>query len=65
METRAVIFVSSEGHVDTRKNRVLAVERAAPSKHNDSNNLFIEDSEPASTCLTLGKDFRTAKVNRV
>jgi len=41
------------------------VERAAPSKHNDSNNLFIEDSEPASTCLTLGKDFRTAKVNRV
>jgi hypothetical protein len=28
--------------MDAEKNSVLAVARAAPSKHNDSNNLFIE-----------------------
>ena len=40
------IVLTSVGHVDAEKNKVLAVERAAPSRHNGSSNLFIEDCEP-------------------
>ena len=40
------IVLTSVGHVDAEKNKVLAVERAAPSRHNGSSNLFIEGFEP-------------------
>ena len=42
-ELRVAISVSTAGQAGLWSNRVLAVARAAPSKHKDNNNLFIED----------------------
>ena len=64
-ELRAATSLSTAGQADFWSNRVLAVARAAPSKHNDSNNLFIEDFQRTSTYLTLGGEFNAGRVNRV
>ena len=48
-ELRAAISLSAAGQADLCSNRALAVARAAPSKHNDNNNLFIEDFQRTST----------------
>jgi hypothetical protein len=44
---------------------VLAVARAAPSKHKDNNTLFIEDFQRTSTYLTSRSEFNSGRVNRV
>lgn len=48
-ELRPATSLSTAGQADLCSNRVLAVARAAPSKHNDNNNLFIEDFQRTST----------------
>jgi hypothetical protein len=59
---KKAVLLSLVAQLAAEKNRVLAVESAAPSKHNDSNNLFIEDFEPISNVLIFGKDFRPSKL---